>query len=335
MGNHENFILCGEKKFKENVSRLLKENKFPNSVIITGEKGIGKKTAAAYIAASLLCEDIKDGMPCGSCPSCRMVKKSGHPDFIKVAPSGKNGMYLLDSDLRPVISQAYIKPNQSKYKVVLIADVDSNRPDTQNVLLKLVEEPPEYLVIIMTAKSREAFLKTILSRVTPFILDEVEKNVCYEAVKEIAGQDFTDKAFEKAYGAFGGNIGRCAGFMTDRNLSKACEVTENAVKAIAKRDEYSLLSSLSMIVGERDIMAQTLKLLSNVFRDTTYIRKGAEGVKMLSSCREETAELAKKLSASKSMLLFELCEEYSSRLSGNANMTLLVNAFCAGIMDIV
>lgn len=330
----KNIELFGNNDLKNAASSMLSSGKLSHSIIIYGERGMGKKTAAAYIAASILCENKKDGKPCMSCRSCMMVEHGGHPDFIKAVPSGKNGIYRLDSDLRPIISDAYIKPSEADYKVVLISDMDATSPNSQNVLLKLVEEPPAHLVIIMTACSREYFLPTILSRVTQLKVSPLEKDELLTAVK---GRciNFSQEKFEKAYEALGGNAGKCVEFIDGKDLSLAVEITALVCKAAAVKDEYGLMLAFFKTEGDKKIFKEVLQLFSKALRDCAVKRSSGGGLTMLGCCREEIDALSRQLSVSKAMELFELCEEYTSRINSNGNVNLALSSICAEIMDIL
>ena len=110
----------------------------------------------------LLCESGGE-KPCGHCRSCRMLKHNAHPDFI-TAKANENGNYQVET-IRSLVSDAVIKPNEGRFKVYLIPDLDrsvSTSVQVQNILLKLIEEPPPHCIVILTAETKQTFLKTII-----------------------------------------------------------------------------------------------------------------------------------------------------------------------------
>lgn len=326
--------LSGNTHIKNSVSKMITSDKLSHSVVITGEKGMGKKTAARYIGAAILCENNKNGVPCGKCKSCNMIAHGGHPDFIEIKPSGKSGGYILDKDLRPVVSDAYIKPNESEYKIAVISDMDATAQNSQNVLLKIVEEPPEHFVIIMTACSREYFLPTILSRVAHFRVNPLEEKELLQVVRE-GCENFDEEKFRRAYASMGGNAGKCIEFIEGKQLSLAVEITSELCNAITRADEYALLKELYRAGEDKKLFTEVLSLMSKSLRDCAVKRSGGSALAMLSCCREETSALAEKLSPRKAMLLFELCEKYIKAVSGNANLSLAQSSLCAEIMEII
>lgn len=330
------FELLGNEDLKSSVSKMNLNNKMPHSIVITGQKGMGKKTASMYIGASVLCENPVGGKPCGKCTSCMMLSHGGHPDFIRITPSGKNGIYRLDDDLRPIIADAYIKPSQSKYKVVVIPDMDNTQATNQNVLLKLVEEPPMHLIIIMTACSREYFLPTILSRVTHFKMSELDKSELLQAVREnISQEEFSQEQFEKAYSTLGGNCGKVLEFLSGTELAQAVEITQSVCRAICDRDEYALMVAFAKADGNKKLFKEVLELFSKVLRDCVVKRSGGASLTMLGVCRDELDELSQRLGIKKAMGIFDICEEYINRINGNGNLSLALSSICAEIMEIV
>lgn len=331
----ENFKLYGNAELRSAVSTMNKLNKMPHSIVITGQKGMGKKTASRYIGASVLCENPVDGQPCGKCNSCVMLSHGGHPDFIEIKPSGKNGIYRLDDDLRPIIADAYIKPSQSKFKVVVISDMDNTQATNQNVLLKLVEEPPLHLIIIMTACAREYFLPTILSRVTHFKMAELDKIDLLTAVKECCGEEFSEEKFEKAYLALGGNCGKVVEYIQGTELAQAVEIVEDICVAICDKDEYGLMLGFAKADGNKKLFKEVLELFSKVLRDCVVKRSGGSSLTMLGVCKDRLDELSQKLSIKKAMCIFEICEEYTNRINGNGNLNLALSSICAEISEIL
>lgn len=330
----ENNVFYGNADVKNAIQRMIKNKKLTHSFVITGDKGLGKKTSARYIGASILCHNNNDGTPCMKCKSCKMIYHGGHPDYIEIKPSGKSGGYLLDKDLRPVVSDAYIKPNESQYKVVVISDMDATQQSSQNVLLKVVEEPPAHMVIIMTACSREYFLPTILSRVTHLKVYPLDKEELRLAVGKKC-TDFDENKFEKAYEAVGGNVGKCIEFIDGKQLSTAVSLTAKICECICDKDEYALMYTLYKAGEDKKLFVDVLMLLSNVMRDCAVKRSGGSSLTMLSCCKEETSQLALKLSPRKAVLIFELLEKFISRINSNANPGISHTALCAEIMDLI
>lgn len=312
------------------VSAMIDGGRTPHSLVIYGEKGLGKKTLAAYIAAKLLCRSPAN-TPCGVCKSCRAVFGGGHPDFIRVIPSLKSGAYKLE-DLRQVVSDCAVAPNESSVKVYLIADMDKTPLGSQNALLKLIEEPPDHAVIIMTASARECFLPTVLSRVISVGMVPVSRSQCERYLVEALHK--SPEQAHNAAEAMGGNIGRCEEFLNGGRLAAAAETAISVAGAITSGSEYELLRAFWSCDGDREQALLVLKLLREILRDAAVIRLGDRN--NLLGCSQKCAEaLAESLSGRKLAALVGIPERYISAINGNANLTLCLSAVCADIKSIV
>ena len=148
--------IYGNKTLLSQTEGMVAAKREPHSIIIHGEKGLGKKTVARYIAAQLMCEK-HTGVPCGECRACRLIDKGVHPDLIFAKPNDK-GNYLVEDIRDNIVGDAPVAPNEGDIKVYVIPDMDLSMQTTvqvQNILLKLIEEPPDHTALILTARSRE------------------------------------------------------------------------------------------------------------------------------------------------------------------------------------
>ncbi|MGN1132834.1 MAG: ATP-binding protein [Oscillospiraceae bacterium] len=309
------------------IKSFIKKGREPHSIAIFGEKGQGKKTMASYIAAALLCES-GEGEPCGKCKSCRMIAQNAHPDFI-TAQANENGNYTLES-IRSIVSDAVIKPNESKYKIYLIPDLDKSGNtliQVQNTLLKLIEEPPAHCIIILTAVSRELFLPTILSRV-------ISLNVCpctSEQSREYltASGKYDTESIDKAVLFGEGSIGRCVDYLENPLFSQAVEIAGEAADSIALGDEYSALKALFSAESNKEMLKQIFLLLEEAFRDSAVM---AEGVRSTIGClREQSERIAEKCSIRECEGFYQAAKEGLTKLKANANKGLTINAFITEI----
>ncbi len=156
-----NFPLIFQNELLQTLERLEAGGRFPHALIFEGAPGSGKKTAAGYAASMLLCRDERNA-PCGDCSSCRKSLEN-HPDHTTLLPENKSKTISVDK-VREIKLSAYITPHESKRKVYFIPEAQRLRPEAQNALLKLIEEPPEAAYFIMTTPSRSNLLETVISR---------------------------------------------------------------------------------------------------------------------------------------------------------------------------
>lgn len=309
---------------KENATELIRSmivrDRLCHAYIICGEKGVGKTTLSKHIAAQILCEN-GTGVPCGACKSCRMLEIGGHPDFITIEPSGKSGNYRSD-DLRPIISDASVAANEGGIKIYFLPRIDKALAAAQNVLLKIVEEPPSHVVFIMTAESREKILPTILSRTISMNIPEASPAECRLALSE---HGFDPETIEEAVSLFGGNIGRCVDYIQNDEAKKLPKAVKDISKALVSGDEYSLLLALTSLEKDRELCLEVLAALKGVIRDAVAKKLGGG---LCSLCRDEAEGLSKKLRQSALERMYDDITLAENKLNGNASPVLTLSGLC-------
>ena len=321
--------LYSNEPVKKLIKSMISKKREPHSIVITGERGQGKKVLAGYIAASVLCES-GSGEPCGQCRSCRMMDRGVHPDFIS-AKANENGNYQVDV-IRELVSDAVIKPNEGKFKVYLIFDLDrssSTSVQLQNILLKLIEEPPEHCIIILTAATKEIFLETVISRVLCLGVLPCNDTDIIEFLEDryLKTSEYTYQDIEKAAAFGGGNIGRCIEFLEDRSVSTAMDIAKLSAEAVYQGNEYELLKAFFIADGKKAIFRRALELLEEGFRDACVLRLGID--RTVGCMPEISAKLAGRFSIDGCREIYELLGDYINRLDANTNLTLTMNSLAA------
>lgn len=326
----ESFSVYENDIIKNTVRSMIQKDRVVNSLLIYGEKGLGKKTIADYISASLLCETGK-GIPCGECKSCKMILHKAHPDVIYAVPSGKSGNYKIET-LREIVQNASIMPNEGKYKIYIIADMDNTLVSAQNALLKLIEEPPDHCVIILTASSRSSLLSTIISRVVSLSAHEVSKDSCEKALFE-SGYDGSN--IKKAVEILGGNIGKCKSYLDREDIADAVTVTRNITDAVASGDEYLMLKEFSELIGDKAMTVCVLNLLCEVVRDAMSVSAGCDEKILISTYKAGAVRLSENISKMKARKIYLAITKYIERINSNGNLSLALNALCSEIKEIL
>lgn len=154
--------VIGHKTIKEYFNRALPMDKVSHSYIFEGPEGVGKKTVAIELAKMLLCENKENNTPCNQCKSCHMIDSQTHPDVIVVHRDTK--VTRIDTIREKVVKEMGIKPYQGNYKIMIIAEADTVTTEGQNAMLKTIEEPPSYGIVILAVQNMSKLLPTIKSR---------------------------------------------------------------------------------------------------------------------------------------------------------------------------
>ena len=141
-------------------------NRMPHAILLEGEQGSGTERLAALLAQAAVC--LSHGnRPCGHCEGCVKAQAGSHPDIITVDGEKDPRAFPVDT-IRRIRSEAYIRPNEAPCKVFVMLGVQNMSEVSQNALLKILEEPPENVIFILTAASAAVLLPTVRSRLQVF-----------------------------------------------------------------------------------------------------------------------------------------------------------------------
>ena len=194
----------GHETIKENLKNAARFHKVSHAYILNGEKGMGKKMLAEAFALTLLCEKQGDE-PCLECHGCRQVLSHNHPDLINVTHE-KPASIGVEDVRRQINDTMPVRPYSGEYKIYIVDEAEKMTVQAQNALLKTIEEPPSYGVIMLLTANVDAFLPTILSRCVQLNLKPLKDSV----VRDYLMENMNMKEQEgEIYAAFArGNLGK-------------------------------------------------------------------------------------------------------------------------------
>ncbi len=167
------------------LKNAIKTNKIAHAYLLSGPRGVGKTTIARIFAKALNCLNPKDGEPCNECENCIEITKGVHPDIMELDAASNRGI----DDVRAIQDTAKIFPMKAKYKFFIIDEVHMLTVQAFNALLKILEEPPEYLIFILATTNPEKIPQTIVSRCQRFSLQMIKIDEISDRLREIAKQE--------------------------------------------------------------------------------------------------------------------------------------------------
>ncbi len=160
--------IIGQDAAVEHLKRALQTGSVSHAYIFKGEEGTGKKMLAYTFAAALQCTSEEGDRPCGQCISCMQAEDFNHPDIITITHkpkySGDKSTALGVDDIRAMRADVMIRPYSSEKKIYIVPNAETMTVQAQNALLKTIEEPPAYAVILLLADGIDNFLPTVKSR---------------------------------------------------------------------------------------------------------------------------------------------------------------------------
>ena len=165
--------VSGQPQVTVTLKNELKTGRINHAYLFTGSRGTGKTTCAKIMAKAVNCLNPADGNPCCECEICRGIDNGSVMDIAEIDAASNNGV----DNIRSIIDEAAFAPAKAKYRVYIIDEVHMLSPAAENAFLKTLEEPPEYVVLILLTTSKDKLLQTIQSRCVKLALKPVEKKV--------------------------------------------------------------------------------------------------------------------------------------------------------------
>ncbi len=256
------FTFVGNTRVIETVHHFVNEQHIPHAIIITGDDGTGKRTLANYIAKAAVC--MSEHPVCDNCRTCHMFDGGNHPDVIYIGPEDKKKNINV-GQIRKLRSDAYIKPHMSGKKVFIINKAHTMNEQSQNALLKILEEPPINVIIILIGESLSPFLETIISRCVCLQLIEPEFSDAVDYIK--ATNDCSLSDIENAVAAARNNIGKALKLL-GRNSSFANALAKEFADALfSNAGAYRLLELLCPLYKDRVTAGEFTAILKAIIAD--------------------------------------------------------------------
>lgn len=314
-----NFV--GNERVINQLGCLIDSGRFPHAVVIEGAHGLGKKTLARFLATALICRG--EEKPCMECTQCHKAKEKIHPDIFEHIASGGANSFHVDV-IRDIVKDAYVQPNEAEYKVYILGNADCMSISAQNALLKVLEEPPQYVVFILTAQSKSMLLETVLSRSVVVSLESVDadKGAAYIA-SHIDNVNYNDA--KSALAIFNGNIGKTIDSFSDGKENELARVCCDICQALSQDSEYALLRACSVFQKDRGSIVFACDFLKNIFRDALVYDENGDFL----SGQKETAKLLKtKLTKQKLVDLMNVCDKLKEMALMNSNNSILITKIC-------
>ncbi|MBO4510296.1 MAG: DNA polymerase III subunit delta' [Lachnospiraceae bacterium] len=208
--------ILGHKSIKDHLQKAIAEGHPNHAYIFNGEEGSGRKTMADTFAAALCCQSDSSDKPCGKCMACMQAASKTHPDIIRI--THEKSRIGVDDIRNSLLGDITIKPFSSNYKIYIIDEAERMTEQAQNALLKTLEEPPAYAVIILITTNTGAFLQTIMSRCVTLQFKPLETRVISDYLME---NEKLPDYFAKLCAAFsGGSIGQALKFAKNEDFEQ-------------------------------------------------------------------------------------------------------------------
>ncbi len=260
--------IIGQEQIKEHFQNAISSGKISHAYIINGERFSGKEFIAKIFAATLQCEK-QETNPCGTCHSCKQALSENHPDIIRVTHD-KPGSIGVDDIREKINGDIGIKPYSGPYKIYIVNEAEKMTVQAQNALLKTLEEPPKYAIIMLLTTNVNSMLQTILSRCVVLNM----KPVSDELVKKYLMEEMQvpDYKAEVCVAFARGNIGKARQLASSEDFEKVKEEALSLLKYVKEMDISEMVAAIKKINEYKMDVDDYLDILSIWYRDVLLFK---------------------------------------------------------------
>lgn len=315
----------GNTPLVEQLRRSAASGRSSHAYLFLGGAGAGKRLIANTFAKALQCEGEK--RPCDSCKSCHAFNHGNHPDVIYFQPLKNGKTYTIEDVREQLLETVDLKPFQYEKKIYIIEKADTLNIQSQNALLKTLEEPPAHAVFLLLAERAEAFLPTILSRVVVMKIRPLSAETIADYLMQ-AGHLAEESHILSAYAQ--GRIGQALELVEDEGFREMRQDILGKLEALPSMSEveaYLLAKDLEGYKNDLrflDIMELWYRdlLTAKSLREEGYLIQRDKKDAIFRAAKEPAALLAKKAAAVRTARM---------RLAQNANFRLTMEVM---LMDL-
>lgn len=312
--------IIGHKGIINHLQNAISAGKVSHAYIFHGEEGMGKKSLALSFAKTLQCagEGINS---CNQCKSCIQAESKNHPDILWI--NNEKNSIGVDEIRTQINADIMVKPYQSRYKIYIIESADKLTENAQNALLKTIEEPPEYAVIMLLCCNINSLLPTILSRCVVLDLKPVDKNL----IKEFLMKEYQipDYKAEIAANFSGGNVGKAIRYATSEDFEKKRDEIFHILRYIDEMELNEIIAGIKTVSENRDAVFDYIDIMLLWFRDILMLKATNDPNLLL--FKEEYQVLrqqASKRSYDQIENIIKSLDEAKAKLTANVNFDITI-----------
>ena len=305
--------IIGQEFAKKYLTNSINKNKVSHAYLFEGMNGVGKKTLAKEFAKTLI----------------KVDKLENSPDYISIEPEGSS---IKIAQIRKLQTDVLVKPH-SDYKIYIINKAEKMTVESQNALLKTLEEPPAYVIIILITSNKNSLLDTIKSRCEiikflPVSFIQTKKYLEDMGIEERKASilaTFSRGSISKAL-----ELSESADFMLMR------EDIQNNIQTLLEKNVVEILELPSKYDKYKDNIIEVLDMMINYFRDIMMLKENI-GKDMIINIDKITyvQNMSKKINYSQVSKIIDIIEETKKKLKSNCNFNLSIQVMALNIYEVI
>lgn len=330
MASFEDII--GQEQIKEVMRTAVKSGTPSHAYIICGERSSGKEFIAKVFAMALQCEGhTQEGEPCNDCHACHQALSGNHPDIIRVLHEKPNTISV--DDIRTQINtDMQVKPYQGPYKIYIMNEGEKMSMQAQNALLKTLEEPPAYGIIIILTANLDSMLPTILSRCVVLSMKPApDEEIRRYLMKELQVPDYKADvcvAFAR------GNVGKAKALATSEEFDNIKEDAVGLLKSIDSMDIGEIATAIRKITEYKFNIDDYLDIIAVWYRDVLMFKATGDANHLIfKSELQYIREVADSSTYEGIDNVIDAIDKAKSRLKANVNFDLTMELMILAIKE--
>ena len=305
--------------FKNDEAKILIGNSIEKDVlahayIIEGPDGSGKTLFSYLIAAALSCDNKHSPsrpLPCMECKTCKKILSKNYPD-VYFLDRGERASIPVEA-IREMKADMHLSASESDFKVYIIDDAHLMLAPAQNALLKVLEEPPRNVIILLLCSTQDTILPTIKSRTQTVRMsllssDELRQYMLANCKSALTLKSKSNDEFSSVIFYAKGSIGKAMQLLEPKESSyilRQRECIDSIIKAVVEKASYSqFLSAFSLLSQKRNELSDQLELLLSAVRDLIVIKKAPDATLVYYYDRACAEELSSHIGISPSLPSF-------------------------------
>ena len=309
----------GQDHIVQTLKNQITSGRIGHAYLFCGTRGTGKTTIAKIFAKAVNCEHPVDGSPCNECAACKAIASGSSMNVVEIDAASNNGV----ENIREIREQVQYPPTEGKYRVYIIDEVHMLSTGAFNALLKTLEEPPSYAVILLLTTNQDAFLPTILSRCVQLKLKPLRDEVVRKYLVQSLG---VEESQAEIYAAFArGNLGKAIHLAESEEFRVMYDALILMLKHLKDADISELLEYIRKLKEENLDIRGCLDFMQMWYRDVLMYKTTKDINLLIFKDEFSTIKAMSTVSGYDGLeRILQAIEKARVRLDANVNMELVM-----------